>query len=180
MDYAFNPFTICQRAHALSNLSSSVAHAIDVQVSLYGQLKGGLMVINQRIDLVQEQIETLWQLAQLGCQWKYSSLCTTNIHYENFTRATNLSKQMSKYLLGNWTGEFDALMDQLHMAIVTVNSTPVDVSLAEGLSSWISPVVYHLKEWAGLRVLAVLMILIAFACLWCICRIGLSNRDRPQ
>ena len=68
-----------QTAHALSNLSSSVAHAIDVQSSLNGQLKGGLMVINQRIDLVQEQIETLWQLAQLGCQWKYSSLCITNI-----------------------------------------------------------------------------------------------------
>ena len=29
------------------------------------------MVINQRIDLVQEQIDVLWQLAQLGCQWKY-------------------------------------------------------------------------------------------------------------
>ena len=59
INYTFNPFTICQRAHAPSNLSSSVAHAIDVQVSLYGQLKGGLMVINQIIDLVQEQIETL-------------------------------------------------------------------------------------------------------------------------
>ena len=79
-----------QTAHALSILSSSVANAIDVQSSLNGQLKGGLMVINQRIDLVQEQIETLWQLAQVGCQWKYSSLRITSIQYENFTRAAKI------------------------------------------------------------------------------------------
>ena len=61
-------------------------------------------------------------------------------------------------------------MDQLRMASMTMNSTRVDVSLAEGLSSWIRSAMNHLKEWAGLGALAVLMILIAFACLWCICR----------
>ena len=102
-----------QTAHALNNLSSNVAQALEVQASVNAQLKGGLMVVNQRIDFVQEHIDTLWQLAQLGCQWKYSSFCITSIQYENFTRAANLSKQMSKYLLGNWTVEFDSLMDQL-------------------------------------------------------------------
>ncbi|KAL6087185.1 hypothetical protein STEG23_037635 [Scotinomys teguina] len=48
---------------------------------------------------------------------------------------------------GNWTGEFDNLMDQLRVAIVTVNSTWVNAGLAEGLSSWISAEMNHLKEW---------------------------------
>lgn len=48
-----------QTAHALNNLSSNVAQALDVQTSVNAQLRGGLMVVNQRIDLVQEQIDTL-------------------------------------------------------------------------------------------------------------------------
>lgn len=55
------------------------------------------MVVNQRIDLVQEQIDVLWQLAQLGCEWKMSGLCVTSVQYENFTHAANLSKQLSSF-----------------------------------------------------------------------------------
>lgn len=87
------------------HVSASVAHVLDIQKGVNAQLKVDLMVVNQRIDLVQEQIETLWQLAQLGCQWKFPGLCVTSIQYENFTCAANLSKQLSSYLLGNWTGD---------------------------------------------------------------------------
>lgn len=73
---------------------------------------------------MQEQIDTLWQIAQLGCQWKYAGLCMTSIQYHNFTHAANLSKQLCNYFLGNWTGEFDNLMEQLRVAIVTVNFNP--------------------------------------------------------
>ncbi|KAK7809794.1 hypothetical protein U0070_008444, partial [Myodes glareolus] len=51
------------------------------------------------------------------------------------------------HLLGSWTGEFDAVMEQLRVAIITVNSTRVDAGMAEGLSSWISAAMNHLKEW---------------------------------
>lgn len=97
-------------------------------------------------------------------------LSVTSIQYENFTRATNFSKQMSKYLLGNWTGEFDSLIDQLRVAIVIVNSTHVDAELATGLSSWIAAAMNHLKDWAGLGALAVLLLLVAFVSLWCLCQ----------
>ncbi|XP_049989510.1 von Willebrand factor A domain-containing protein 5A-like [Alexandromys fortis] len=42
------------------------------------------------------------------------------------------------------------MMEQLRVAIVTVNSTRVDAGMAEGLSTWISAAMNHLKEWAGL------------------------------
>ena len=60
-------------------------------------------MVNQRIDLVQKQIDVLWQMAQLGCQWKYAGFCVTSIQYENVSHAVNLSKQLSSYLLGNGT-----------------------------------------------------------------------------
>ena len=95
----------------------------------------------------------------------------TSIQYENFTRTVNLSKQLSSYLLGNWTGELDAVMEQLRVIIVTMDSTRVDAGMTEGLSSWISTAIKHLKEWAGLGMLADLLVLVSLACLWCICKI---------
>ncbi|XP_031229080.1 oogenesin-1-like [Mastomys coucha] len=59
------------------------------------------------------------------------------------------------YLTGNWSGSFDDLMQKLRMAIVTINSTRVDISMAEELTMWIHQAMIRLKEWAGIGVLAV-------------------------
>ena len=48
-----------QNAAALNNLSANVAQTLDVQASINGQIKGGIMVVNQRIELVQVQIDIL-------------------------------------------------------------------------------------------------------------------------
>lgn len=37
------------------------------------------MIVNQCVILVQEQIDTLWQLAQLGCELKYPGLYSFKI-----------------------------------------------------------------------------------------------------
>ena len=65
-------------------------------------------------------------------------------------------------------------MEQLRVIIITVNSTRVDARLATGLSSWITAAMYHLKEWAGMEMLAGLLVLVSLACLWCICKIRFS------
>lgn len=41
--------TSVQTAAALNNLSANVAQALDVQSSINAQLKGGIMILNQRI-----------------------------------------------------------------------------------------------------------------------------------
>ena len=60
------------------------------------------MVLNQIIDLMQEQVDSLWQLAQLGCEWKTPALCVTNVPYENFIKVANLSRELSLYLAGEF------------------------------------------------------------------------------
>ncbi|XP_060231985.1 uncharacterized protein LOC132650650 isoform X2 [Meriones unguiculatus] len=87
----------------------------------------------------------------------------------------NAIKSMEKYG-GNWTGEFDTTMEQLRVAIVTVNSTGVDAGLATGLSTWIAAAMNHLKEWAGMGVLAGLLVLVSLVCLWYICKIRVSQQ----
>ena len=69
----------------------------------------------------------------------HPGLCVTNIQYEKFTHSANLSKELSSCLLGNWSGEFEQQLEKLRVAMVTADSTRMDTSLAEELSSWITP-----------------------------------------
>lgn len=123
--------TSVQTVQTVNDLSASVSVALDRQSSANTQIQGGLMLVNQRIDLVQEQLDILWQLAQLGCEQKFPGLCVTSIQYENFTRAANLSKDLSSFILQNWIAEFEQTLRELRMAIIQVNSTRLDLSLTE-------------------------------------------------
>jgi hypothetical protein len=87
--------TTVQTGTALSQLSSTVADAVNLHTSASAQLKGlkgGLMVANQRLDLVEERLDILFQMAQLGCERKLGVLCITSVQYEIFTQAANLSR----------------------------------------------------------------------------------------
>lgn len=84
---------------------------------------------------------------------------------------------MSSYFLGNWTGEFDFLKDQLRVAIVTVNSTCADAGLATGLSSWIAAAMNYLREWVGMGALAGFLLLVSLVNLWCLCRMRFVQRQ---
>lgn len=98
------------------------------------------------------------------------------MQFEDFTCAANLSKQFSSYLSGNWSGELERELEQLRTAIVAVNSIRVDSRIAEGLSSWITTAMDHLKEWTGIGSLLGLMIIASLVCLWCICNIRSNHR----
>ena len=113
----------------------TVTTALDKQATANSQIQGGLMLINQRIDLVQEQVDILWQLAQLGCEYKMPGLCVTSVQFENSTRAANLSKTLSRYMLQNWTMEFEQTLRELRVAILQVNSSHLDPSLMKGFST---------------------------------------------
>ena len=67
-------------------------------------------------------------------------------------------------------------MDQLRVAIVTVNSTCADARLPTGLSSWIAAAMNHLREWVGMGALAGLLLLVSLVSLWCLCRMRFVQR----
>ncbi|XP_055464764.1 uncharacterized protein LOC129678107 [Psammomys obesus] len=157
-------------AHTLNNLSASVSEAIDIQASMNNQLKGGLMIVNQRIDLVQEQLEILWQLAQLGCETTLPGICVTSVPYNRFTRAANLSIELSRLLQSNWSAEFDETIRKLRLAIVQINSTRLDVSITQGLFNWVSSALSYFKEWVGVGMFGVTLFAGLLLCFWLLCR----------
>nr|XP_044991102.1 uncharacterized protein LOC123455094 [Jaculus jaculus]XP_044991103.1 uncharacterized protein LOC123455094 [Jaculus jaculus] len=129
--------TTVQTAATLNNLSAGVAEALDVQGNINSQLKADILLLNQRVDLVQEQVDVLMELAQPGYQWRYPGLCVTSVPFHNASAAGNLSRELSSYLTGNWSRELDTKLRELRQSIVHINSTRVDASLASGLTNWI-------------------------------------------
>jgi hypothetical protein len=80
-------------------------------------------------------VDILIELAQLGCEWKYPGLCVTSIPFVNASCAAHLSHTISQYLTGNGSQHFDGLVRELSQSIVHINSSHVDISMAEGLAS---------------------------------------------
>lgn len=70
-----------QTTDTINTLSASVTTVIDKQALANVKIQGGLMLVNQLIDLVQKQLDVLWQIAQLGCEQKFPGLCVTSIQY---------------------------------------------------------------------------------------------------
>lgn len=76
----------------------------------------------------------------------------------------------------NWTYEFEQTLRELRVAIVQINSTRLDLSFMEGLSSWISSAVSYFKEWVGVGLFgAVLCCGIVFI-LWLVCKLRTQNK----
>ena len=81
----------------------------------------------------------------------------------NIYMFANLSRQISLYLAGNWSEGIDETLEALRAAVLRINSTRVDLSLTEGLSSWISSAFSYFKEWVGVDLLVFM--------LWLVCKL---------
>ena len=79
-----------QTTDTINTLSASVTTVIDKQASANVKIQGGLMLVNQRIDLVQKQLDVLWQIAQLGCKQKFPRLCVTSIQHQSEWLKSNI------------------------------------------------------------------------------------------
>ncbi|XP_076774498.1 endogenous retrovirus group K member 9 Env polyprotein-like [Arvicanthis niloticus] len=168
--------TTVQTSTTLNQLSATVTEAMNTHASATAQLKGGLMVVNQRLDLVEERLDILFQLAQLGCERKLGGVCITSAQYENLTRAANLSRKLSLYLIGNWSKGFVETMESLRAAIVNINATQVDLSLTEGFSSWISSAFSFFKEWVGVGLFGVALCCGLVFMLWLVCKLKAQQK----
>lgn len=66
-----------------------------------------ILLVNQRVDLVQEQIDNISQLITVGCVQSLQGLCVTPVQWHNLSYAANISKELSKLLIGTWTNKFE-------------------------------------------------------------------------
>ena len=71
------------------------------QSQINAHLQAGILIVNQRVDLVQEQVDIWGALLGLGCIVPFPAICVTPIAYTNMSDLQNVSRQLSQYLRGN-------------------------------------------------------------------------------
>jgi hypothetical protein len=64
-----------QIAEAVNNIVEQTATALTTQEEFNARLASGLLIANQRIDLVQEQVEELYKVVQMSCVSSLKGFC---------------------------------------------------------------------------------------------------------
>uniref|UniRef100_A0A8C7ALD5 Retroviral envelope protein GP41-like domain-containing protein n=1 Tax=Neovison vison TaxID=452646 RepID=A0A8C7ALD5_NEOVI len=70
-------------AEAVNTLAEGTAAALQTQTQINAHLQAGILIVNQRVDLVQEQVDILGALLGLGCIAPFPAICVTPIAYTN-------------------------------------------------------------------------------------------------
>lgn len=86
-------------AEAVNTLAEGMVAALQTQTQINAHLQAGILIVNQRVDLVQKQVDILGAL--LGCIAPFLAICVTPIAYTNMSDLQNVSRQLSQYLQGN-------------------------------------------------------------------------------
>lgn len=85
----------------------------------------------------------------------------------------------AQFILQNWTADFEQTLRELRTAIIQVNSTRLDLSFTDGLSTWISSVFSYFKEWVGVGLFAVAFCFGLLFLFWMVCKLKTqSQRDK--
>jgi hypothetical protein len=88
--------------HHASFPSRGLRRGIKPKEGINTNMKAGILMVNQRMDWLQEQMNILEQLVFASCITHMSGMCLTSVQYQNFSRAANLSHAIGTMLLGNW------------------------------------------------------------------------------
>ena len=114
-----------------NDVSSNTASDFAIQEQINTILKAGILMVNQRVDWLQEQMNILEQLVFASCITHMSGMCVTSVQYQNFSRAANLSRAIGAMLLGNWSNDLNKKMKELQASIIAVNNTRVYIATAK-------------------------------------------------
>lgn len=135
-----------QTAEGVNSVVEKTATALTTQKSIDRHLKAGILVVNQRVNILQEQVDDLVMLTSVGCIYSLSALCVNSRMVENFTKESNLSWQLSAYLTGNWSLELENLTELLTQQIVVVNATRLDLPTVDSILSTFRQAFNFIKE----------------------------------
>jgi hypothetical protein len=72
---------------------------LGTSLSKVTHLKAGILMVNQRVDWLQEQMNILEQLVFAPCITHMVRMCVTSVQYQNFSRAANLLHAIGAMLL---------------------------------------------------------------------------------
>ena len=114
-----------------NDVSSNTASDFAIQEQINTILKAGVLMVNQRVDWLQEQVNILEQLVFDSCITHKSGMFVNSVQYQNFYRAAKLLHAIGAMLLGNWSNDLNKKMKELQASIIAVNNTRVYIATAK-------------------------------------------------
>ena len=126
------------------------------------------MLVNQRVDILQHDMEQMMDVIQMSCVASTLHVCITPNRYINnsFIKSTDLSN----YLKGNWSQELERLQTRLQMQILNLNGTRVEPVTLGDFTSWLTSAFSYFKEWVGVILFGAAICCGLVFMLWLVCK----------
>jgi hypothetical protein len=88
-------------ANTINQVAEKTSEALLSLQRVDSHIASGLMLVNQRVDVLQHNMEQMMDVIQMSCVASTPHVCITPIRYINnsFIKSTDLSN----YLKGNWS-----------------------------------------------------------------------------
>lgn len=166
-----------QTAEVINDVVHKTATVLETENRIDKHLLSGIVAANQRIDLVQAQVEDLFNLVQLGCVAQTKHVCITPLR---FMSAGNQSQKLSEYLAGNWSREAEHLIQRQLLQITTLNDTRFEPISFGDFTDWLSSAFSLFKEWVGVGIFGVFCCFGIFSCLWFLCRLRAQHAQERK
>nr|XP_030708315.1 uncharacterized protein LOC115850817 [Globicephala melas]XP_030710707.1 uncharacterized protein LOC115852240 [Globicephala melas] len=157
-----------QSAAVINGIVKQTSLALENQNRFNTHLHAGILSLNQRMDLLEDAFEELYDMLQLGCVAKFNHLCVTP--YKIIGRL-NQSKLIGEYLKGNWSEEAERLLFEQRLQIIHLNTTELHPISFGNFASWLSSTFLFFKEWVGMGAFGILCAVGIALCLWLVCRL---------
>ncbi|KAL6088018.1 hypothetical protein STEG23_035601 [Scotinomys teguina] len=155
-----------QTAQTINTVVEQTSAVMETQHRINKHLISGIVAANQRMDLIQTQIEELFGLVQIRCIAKLKHMCVTPLRFDE---AGNESRMISSYLAGNWTRDAELLMSQQLLQIAALNETRVEPISLGDFTDWLSSAFSFFKEWVGVGIFGAICCLGIVLSLWFLC-----------
>ncbi|KAL6083519.1 hypothetical protein STEG23_004959 [Scotinomys teguina] len=157
-----------QTAQTINTVVEQTSAVMETQHRINKHLISGIVAANQRMDLIQTQIEELFGLVKIVCIAKLKHMCVTPLRFDE---AGNESRMITSYLAGNWTRDAELLMSQQLLQIAALNETRVEPISLGDFTDWLSSAFSFFKEWVGVGIFGTICCFGVVLRLWFLCRL---------
>ncbi|XP_051062426.1 uncharacterized protein LOC127238013 [Phodopus roborovskii] len=154
-----------QTVQQVNEVIQKTSSALYVQEKVNTHLASGILMLNKSIDLLEGNIQDLFDIMTVSCVDRTPHICITP-----YPASINESRQLSRILSGNWSIEFEQLQANFTYHIQMLNDSKVELVTLGQFSDWMVKTFSYFKEWIGVGMFGMFCLAGMALVLFLICR----------
>ena len=160
-----------QTVKQVNDVIQQTANAFYVQEKINSHLASGILILNKRVDLVENSVQELFDVISISCVSRTAHICITP-----YPASLNESQQLSALLSGHWSRELEQLQSNFSLRIQVLNDTHLNIVTFGQFSNWLTTTFSFFKEWIGVGLFGALCVAGIALSLFLICRMHQARR----